>query len=99
MKRFTFDALDDFETFFSGSNDGVTDAIVEGIREAVENKKKTANCFELGFDEGDDFYEVSLPLGEWPKALSACMTKYEQAERYDEAIDTFQLLKEVTELL
>ena len=99
MKRFTFDALDDFESFFSGTNNDVTDAIVEGIKEAIENKKKTADCFELGFDEGDDFFEVSLPRSEWAQALSACMTKYEEAERYDDVIDTFQLLKQATELL
>ena len=99
MKRFTFDALDDFESFFSGTNNDVTDAIVAGIREAIENKKKTADCFELGFDEEDDFFEVSLPKSEWPQALSACMNKYEEAERYDDVIDTFQLLKQATELL
>ena len=36
MKRFTFDALDDFESFFSGTNNDVTDAIVAGIKEAIE---------------------------------------------------------------
>jgi len=99
MKRFTFDALDDFESFFSGTNNEVTDAIVEGIKKAIENKKKTADVFELGFDEEDDFFEVSLPLSEWPQALSACMNKYEEAERYDDVIDTFNLLKQATELL
>ena len=99
MKRFTFDALDDFEDFFSGTNNEVTDAIVAGIRTAVANKKKQADCFELGFDEDDNFFEVCLPQSEWPQALSACMTKYEEAERYDDVIDTFTLLKQVTDTL
>lgn len=98
MKRFTFDEVTDFSEFFTGDNHEVTAAIVEGIREAVKNKKKIADCFELGFDEEDEFFEVQLPKSEWPQALSACMTKYEDAEMYDEVIDVFELLKEVTDL-
>ena len=99
MKRFTFDEVTDFSTFFSGNNSEITDAIVEGIKEAIEAEKEEAELFELGFNEEDDFFEVSLEKGEWPQALSACMTKYEKAERYDDVIDTFQLLKKATDLL
>jgi len=99
MRRFTFDQVTDFNDFFSGDNHEVTDAIVEGIKIALEDKKKTANCFELGFTEEDDFFEVELPLSEWPQALSACMSKYEDAEMYDQVIDTFELLKKATDLI
>lgn len=99
MKRFTFDQVTDFSDFFSGDNHEVTDAIVEGIKEAIESKKKTAQCFELGFTEEDDFFEVELPLSEWPQALSACMSKYEEAERYDNVLDAYELLKKATELI
>ena len=44
-------------------------------------------------------FEVSLEKGEWPQALSACMNKYEQAERYDDVIEAYTLLKKATELL
>ena len=99
MKRFTFDEVTDFSTFFDGNNDEITDAIVEGIKEAIEAEKDEAELFELGFNEEDDFFEVCLDKGEWPQALSACMTKYEDAERYDDVIETYQLLKKATDLL
>ena len=99
MKRFTFDEVTDFSNFFDGNNDEITDAIVEGIKEAIEAKKDEAELFELGFNEEDDFFEVSLEKGEWPQALSACMTKYEEAERYDDVIETYQLLKKATDLI
>lgn len=99
MRRFTFDQVTDFSDFFSGNNNEVTDAIVEGIKEAIEAEKDEAELFELGFDEEDDFFEVSLGKGEWPQALSACMKKYEDAELYDEVIDVFDLLKKATDLL
>lgn len=99
MKRFTFDEVTDFSNFFNGNNDEITDAIVEGIKEAIEAEKDEAELFELGFNEEDDFFEVSLEKGEWPQALSACMTKYEDAERFDDVIETYQLLKKATDLL
>ena len=99
MKRFTFDEVTDFSDFFSGNNHEVTDAIVEGIKEAIEAEQEEAELFELGFHEEDDFFEVSLQKDEWPQALSACMTKYENAEMYDQVIDTFELLKKATDLL
>ena len=99
MKQFTFDKVTDFSDFFSGDNNEVTDAIVDGIREAIEDGKDIADLFELGFTEEDDFFEVSLELSEWPQALSKCLELYEQAERYDDIIDTYQLLKKATDLL
>ena len=99
MKRFTFDEVTDFSTFFSGNNHEVTDAIFEGIKEAIEAGVEEAELFELGFHEEDDFFEVSLAKDEWPQALSACMNKYEEAEMYDQVIDAFELLKKATELL
>ena len=99
MKRFTFDEVPEFENFFSGDNPEITDAIVEGIKSAIENGEDKAELFELGFDEDDDFFEVSLEKGEWPVALNACMKKYESAELYDSVIDTYELLKKATELL
>ena len=46
MKRFTFDEVTDFSDFFSGNNHEVTDAIVEGIKEAIEAEKDEAELFD-----------------------------------------------------
>ena len=99
MKRFTFDEVTDFDTFFSGNNPEVTDAIVSGIQEAIEESKDSADCFELGFHEEDDFFVISLPKSEWNQALSACMKKYEDAEKYNDVIDTYNLLKTIKSLV
>lgn len=99
MKRFTFDEVTEFDTFFSGDNPEITDAIIEGIGKAIEEGLEEAELFELGFDEEDDFYTVSLEKGEWPQALSACMSKYEDSERYDDVLDAYELLKKATDLL
>jgi hypothetical protein len=98
MKQFNFDTPEDFESFFSGRNLEVADAITEGIKVAVKAKKKNADLFEVAFDGDDNYFEIGLPLSEWPVALNNCLNHYQEAERYDDAIDTFQLLKEVTEL-
>ena len=99
MRRYTFDEETDFSRFFDGDNPEVTDAIIKGIREAIEKGKDVAELFELEFNEEDDFFEISLEKGEWPQALSACMTKYEKAERYDDVLDAYELLKKATDLL
>ena len=99
MKRFTFDEVTEFDQFFSGNNPEITDAIIEGISEAIASGSDEADLFELGFDEEDDFYTVSLEKTEWPQALSACMSKYEDEERYDEVLDAYELLKKATDLL
>ena len=99
MKQFNFDTPEQFESFFTGRNLEVADAITEGIRLAVKAKKKDADLFEVSFDGDDNYFEIGLPLSEWPVALNNCLNHYEEAERYDDAIDTFQLLKEVTDLL
>jgi multimeric flavodoxin WrbA len=99
MKRFTFDEVTDFSNFFDGNNSEITDAIVDGIKEAIEAETDEAELFELGFNEEDDFFEVTLEKGEWPQALSACMTKYEESERYDDVIEAYELLKKATDLL
>lgn len=99
MKQFNFDTAEDFENFFTGRNLEVADAITEGIRLAVRAKKKNADLFEVSFDGDDTFFEIGLPESEWPVALSNCMTHYEEAERFDDVIDTYTLLKEVTDAI
>lgn len=99
MKQFNFDTAEDFENFFSGRNLEVADAITEGIRLAVNAKKKNADLFEVAFDGDDSYFEIGLPSSEWPVALDNCLRHYEEAERFDDAIDTFQLLKEVTDAI
>lgn len=97
MRQFTFETPEEFDAFFTGKNVEVTEAIIDGIRVAIEAKKKHADLFEVTFEGADTAFDISLPSTEWPKALAKCLEIYEQAEMYDDAIDTYQLIKQVSD--
>ena len=97
MKQFTFETPEEFDAFFTGKNVQVTEAIIDGIRVAIEAKKKHADLFEVTFEGADTAFDISLPSTEWPQALAKCLEIYEQAEMYDDAIDTYQLIKQVSD--
>ena len=87
----------EFEAMFKTPNVKIANGIVKGIEESFDKKKKTAQLFEFNFD-GDDYeYTVSLPSAQWASALKACLKQYESMEMFDEAIDTYQLIKKVSE--
>ena len=66
MRQFNFDTPEQFQSFFTGRNLEVADAITEGIRVAVRSKKKEAELFEVSFDGDDNYFEIGLPSSEWP---------------------------------
>ena len=43
----------------------------------------------------DDGLEVNLPKDQWTTALENCQTKYHELEMFDEAIDVYNLRKEI----
>lgn len=95
--KLSFKDVKEFEAMFKTPNVEIANGIVQGIQESFTKKKKTAQLFEFNFD-GDDYeYTVSLPSAQWPSALQACLKQYESMEMFDEAIDTYQLIKKVTE--
>lgn len=83
----------EFEGLFKNNSIKVTNAIVKGIQDAMQNGKRTAPLFEISFDEVDSFYEISLPQSQWSSALQACLDHYHREEMVDEAIDTWKLLE------
>ena len=97
MRQFVFENPQEFSTFFSGKNVKITNAITAGIRVAVKARKKHADLFEVSFEGGDTAFDISLPSSEWPQALAKCLEFYEEAEMYDDAIDTYQLMKQVAD--
>ena len=52
---------------------------VEGIKDAIKNRAKTAILFELGKSE----YYVELDKTEWKQALQTCMDRYVEKELYE----------------
>ena len=95
MKKLIFRSTDEFSEFFKGKSPELTNAIVHSIREAFMFHKKTANLFEISFDESDSIFEISLAHKEWIVALENCLSHYEEWEMGDDAIDTFLLIKEI----
>ena len=93
--KFTFQDIKEFENLFQKPNEKVAAGIVEGIQKSFKSKKKSAFLFEFSF-EGDEYeYTISLPKDQWSVALKACLKKFEELELFDQAIDTYQLMKEV----
>jgi hypothetical protein len=94
--KLSFSNIKEFEDLFKTPNLDVANGIVDGIQKSHVKKKKTALLFEFSF-EGDEYeYSISLPKDQWEVALKACLKKYEEAELFDQAIDTYQLIQKVT---
>ena len=95
MKKLHFDSPADFQVYFQGKSPELTGAIADAIREAMQFQKKTADLFEISFDDSDVFFEISLPKKQWITALENCLKHYEEWEMGDDALDTYLLIKDV----
>jgi len=95
MVKLHFKTTEEFEVLFKSKKRNVTDAIVDGIQQAMMNRKKTAQLFEITFEEEETMFDISLPRAEWQQALSASLEHYHELEADDECIDTWKLLEAV----
>jgi hypothetical protein len=64
---------------------------VEGIKDAIKNRAKTAILFELGKSE----YYVELDKTEWKQALQSCMDMYIEKELYERCSDIKILIDKI----
>ena len=99
MLVFEFESMEEFDTLFDSSDPEsvrkISTAIYDGIREAIANGKNEAELFSLTFRNADDSLDVSLERSEWSIALENCQKKFHELEMYDEAIDVYNLRKEI----
>ena len=99
MLHLEFNDPEEFDVYFDPTNEvtkrEVTEAIYGGIREAINKKVDEAELFTISFSSGDDALDVTLLRSEWSTALENCQAKFHELEMYDEAIDVFNLRKEV----
>ena len=96
MRKLNFKSTEEFENLFAEQSRDVTDYIVEGISEAIEFQKKSANLFSITFDQDDTYaFDITLPRSQWEQALNKCMSNYQEWNADDEQIDVYLLLKEV----
>ena len=70
------DALCENETFIKT----VFVETVAGIKEAINNKSKTATLFQLAKSE----YYLELDRSQWKQALQTCIDRLVETEQYEE---------------
>ena len=99
MKKMQFENTDEFERVFKNTDKEITDAIYEAIEEAYKFQKKTANLFEVSFNDVDLVYDISLPSNQWELALESCMSHYRDIGETDLSIDVYLLQKEIRKWL
>jgi hypothetical protein len=95
MRKLQIEDLQELEAIFRERSVDMTNNIQQGIKEAFDNKKKTAMLFEIQIEGLENSFEISLPIKEWIVALENCLKHYEEWEMSDEAIDTYLLIKEL----
>ena len=99
MKKMKFENTDEFERVFKNTDKEITDAIFEGIGEAYKFQKKSAQLFEISFEDADLVYEISINSNQWEIALESCMNHYRDIGESNSAIDTYILQKEIRKWL
>jgi len=99
MRKIKFKNTDEFERVFKQQDQEITDSIYESIEEASQLKKRTANLFEISFENVEVVYNISLPLSQWETALQTCLDLYTNSNEPDKAIDTYLLMKRVNKQL
>jgi protein-arginine kinase activator protein McsA len=64
---------------------------VAGIKDAIDNKKKTAILFEL--DSSENFIEINK--NQWIPALQTCLDKLIENEKYEECAQIKELISKI----
>lgn len=95
MKRIKVDSVEHFAELFKVKTVEMTDAIKESIQEAISQKKRTANLFEVEIEGIDTVMGITLSKRQWIDALETCLKHYEEWEHSDDAIDTYLLIKQL----
>jgi hypothetical protein len=65
--------------------------VVEGIRDAIKNKKSTAILFEL--EKSDNYLE--LDKKDWKQGLQICLDKFIEIEDYEKCADIKSLMDKI----
>jgi hypothetical protein len=88
-----FDGKIDIEALCN--NESFSNAVyketVEGIKDAISNKKKIAILFEL--DKSDYYVEISKD--QWKPALQSCIDKFIENELYEKCNDIKILIDKI----
>jgi hypothetical protein len=87
------DGKPDIESIIN--NDTFSNAVYleafEGIKDAINTKKKTVTLFTIGRSE----YFIELDKNQWEPALQACINKFEKDEQYEKCIEIKNLIDKI----
>ena len=65
MIKLQFNSTEEFETLFRSKTISVTRGIIQGVEEAMQANKRSANLFEIEFTGAEHMYEISLPQSQF----------------------------------
>jgi len=88
-----FNTTEEFEGLFKTKTLSVTRAIVKGIEEAMTKNRRSADLFQISFDDYERMYDISLPVSQWVDALENCLDHLHEVGSADEQIDCWKLLE------
>ena len=71
----------------------VTDCIVQGISEAMQKGKRSADIFTVFIEDTGVEYEISLPSKAWVNTLQECLDTYYEMDLPDDQIDCWKLME------
>jgi hypothetical protein len=95
MRKIKVESVEHFGELFKEKTIEMTNTIKESIQEAISQKKRTANLFEVEIDGIETVMGISLGKNQWIDALETCLKHYEEWQCSDDAIDTYLLIKEL----
>ena len=93
MIKLQFNSTEEFETLFRSKTLSVTRGIIQGVEQAMQSNKRSANLFQIEFTGAEDMYEITLPQNQWTKALESCLEHLQTLGSPDEQIDCWKLLE------
>lgn len=95
MKKIKVESIEHFGELFKEKTIEMTDTIKNSIQEAISQKRRTANLFEVEIGGVDTIIGITLNKAQWTDALETCLKHYEEWDHSDDAIDTYLLIKEL----